>query len=128
MARNDLDRNSLYRNSRNDRQRDVNRQRDFNKEPLTDVERKIYALGAIMFEILLAIGFLAQAYVDLQRNNGFGAISDLLILIIMEIFVLVLALITLRINIFTLIKQIIHKHKDQIDQGLDVKNNIDDIK
>lgn len=131
MARNDLDRNSLYRNSK---MNSNNRNNDFDFKSLNTFERKVYIFGDVAFGIFWAAVLIPQAYSDLHTDVRFlMGIAEIMALIIGEWMVIYellkitdTSLIGLIVGIYSMIKGQIHKN--DIDQGLDVKNNIDDIK
>lgn len=131
MARNDLDRNSLYRNSK---MNNNNRNNDFDFKSLSPLERKIYIFSNVAFGIFWAAVLIPQAYSDLHTDIRFlMGIAEILVLIIGEWMVIYelfkitnTSFIGLIVGIYSMIKGQIHKN--DIDQGLDLKNNIDDIK
>ena len=131
MARNDLDRNSLYRNSK---MNSNNRNNNIDFKSLSPLERRIYIFGDVAFGIFWAVMLIPQAYSDLHTDVRFlMGIAEILALIIGEWIVIYelfkitdTSLIGLIVGIYNMIKGQIHKN--DIDQGLDVKNNIDDIK
>ena len=128
MARNDLDRNSLYRNSK--RNNDRNQGIDF--KSLSILEKRLHIFSDIAFGIFWAAVLIPQAYSDLHTDVRFlMGIAEVLALIIgewmtvYELFKITdTSLIGLIVGIYSMIKGQIHKN--DIDQGLDVKNNIDD--
>ena len=131
MARNDLDRNSLYRNSK---MNSNNRNNDFDFKSLSPLERKIYIFVDAAFGIFWAAVLIPQAYSDLHTDvrflMGIAEIMALIIgewMVIYELFKLTDTSLTgLIVGIYSMIKGRIHKN--DIDQGLDVKNNMNDIK
>lgn len=130
MARNDLDRNSLYRNSK---MNSDNRNKNIDFKSLSSFERKVYIFSDIAFGIFWAAVLIPQAYSDLHTDVRFlMGIAEVLALIIGEWMVIYelfkitdTSLIGLIAGIYSMIKRQIHKN--DIDQSLDVKNNIDDI-
>lgn len=130
MARNDLDRNSLYRNSK---MNNNNRNKNIDFKSLSSFERKVYIFSDIAFGIFWAAVLIPQAYSDLHTDVRFlMGIAEVLALIIGEWMVIYelfkitdTSLIGLIAGIYSMIKRQIHKN--DIDQSLDVKNNIDDI-
>lgn len=130
MARNDLDRNSLYRNSK---MNSNNRNNNIDFKSLSPLERKSYIFGVVAFGVFWAAILIPQAYSDLHTDVRFlMGIAEILALIIGEQMVIYhlfkitdTSLIGLIVGIYSMIKGQIHKN--DIDQGLDVKNNIDDI-
>ena len=130
MARNDLDRNSLYRNSK---MNSNNRNNNIDFKSLSPLERKSYIFGVAAFGVFWAAILIPQAYSDLHTDVRFlMGIAEVLALIIGEWIVIYelfkitdTSLIGLIVGIYSMIKGQIHKN--DIDQGLDVKNNIDDI-
>ena len=131
MARNDLDRNSLYRNSK---MNSNNRNNDFDFKSLSTLERKIYIFSNVAFGIFWAAVLIPQAYIDLHTDvrflMGIAEIMALIIgewIVIYELFKLTDTSLTgLIVGIYSMIKGQIHKN--DIDQSLDVKNNMNDIK
>lgn len=131
MARNDLDRNSLYRNGK---MSSDNRNNNIDFKSLSPLEKKSYIFGVVAFGIFWAVMLIPQAYSDLHTDIRFlMGIAEIMALIIGEWMVTYhlfkitdTSLIGLIVGIYSMIKGQIHKN--DIDQGLDVKNNIDDIK
>lgn len=117
MARNDLDRNNNI---------------DF--KSLSPLERKSYIFGDAVFGVFWAAVLITQAYSDLHTDVRFlMGIAEVLALIIGEWMVIYelfkltdTSLMGLIVGIYSMIKGQIHKN--DIDQGLDVKNNMNDIK
>lgn len=105
---------------------------------LSPLERKSYIFGVVAFGIFWAVTLILQAYSDLHTDlhtdvRFLMEIAEVLALIIGEQMVIYhlfkitdTSLIGLIVGIYSMIKGQIHKN--DIDQGLDVKNNIDDIK
>lgn len=131
MARNDLDRNSLYRNSK---MNSNNRNNNIDFKSLSILEKRLHIFSDIVFGIFWAAVLIPQAYIDLHTDVRFlMGIAEILALIIGEwITIYELLKITdtsltgLIVGIYSMIKGQIHKN--DIDQGLDVKNNMNDIK
>lgn len=129
MARNDLDRNSLYRNSK---MNSNNRNNNIDFKSLSPLERKIYIFSNVAFGIFWAAVLIPQAYIDLHTDVRFlMGIAEVLALVVgewmtvYELFKITdTSLIGLIAGIYSMIKGQIHKN--DIDQGLDVKNNMND--
>lgn len=128
MARNDLDRNSLYRNSK----RNNNRNQGIDFKSLSILEKRLHIFSDIAFGIFWAAVLIPQAYIDLHTDVRFlMGIAEILALVVGEWLAIYLllkdadtSLTGLIVRIYGMIKGQIHKN--DIDQGLDVKNNIDD--
>lgn len=131
MARNDLDRNSLYRNSK---MNSNNRNNDFDFKSLSILEKRLHIFSDIVFGIFWAAVLIPQAYIDLHTDVRFlMGIAEVLALVVGEWLAIYLllkdadtSLTGLIVRIYSMIKGQIHKN--DIDQGLDVKNNMNDIK